>query len=134
MVEKQNDLATSELVQGELFTIQQVAEVTGLSSHTLRYYERIGLLTPIGRTSSGHRRYDQDDIRRIVLLNKMRKTGMPLEQIKEFSQLLYVGEDGIPGRITLLKTHREVVVKKMQELTDMLGVIDSKLETYQNKR
>ena len=63
------------------FSIQQVAEITGLSIDTLRYYERIGLLESVSRASSGHRRYKQKDIDWIGLVINLRETGMPLAEI-----------------------------------------------------
>ncbi len=63
------------------YTIQEAAERTGVSAHTLRYYERIGLLTPIHReTNSGHRRYSEDNLRLVQFLLRLRTTGMPIAQ------------------------------------------------------
>ncbi|HEV8193584.1 MAG TPA: MerR family transcriptional regulator, partial [Ktedonobacterales bacterium] len=68
----------------QLLTIQQASKLTGLTTHTLRYYERIALLTPVGRATNGHRRYDQQDVERITFLNYLRLTGMPLDQMKAY--------------------------------------------------
>ncbi|MEM8535189.1 MAG: MerR family transcriptional regulator, partial [Chloroflexota bacterium] len=68
-------------------TIQQVAAATGLSSYTLRYYERIGLLDPVGRATSGHRRYTTHDIEWIAFLNRLRAIGMPIRQMQEYAEL-----------------------------------------------
>ena len=73
-------------------TIQEAAEVTDLSVHTLRYYERIGLLLPVGRAANGHRRYSQQDISLIKSLNKWRQTGMPLVDIQRYVKLIQEGE------------------------------------------
>jgi DNA-binding transcriptional MerR regulator len=121
------------LAHRELLTIQQASTLTGLTVHTLRYYERIELLAPVGRATNGHRRYDQQDIERINFLNKMRKTGMPLEQIKLFSAVMQKGDAGIPDRVKLLTVHRVNVLKQIEELTDMLNVIDFKIELYEGK-
>src|SRR5689334_15886809 len=69
------------------FSIQQVAEQTGLSVDTLRYYERIGLIEPVRRAENGHRRYGQHDIAWLQLLIRLRETGMPLAQMSRFAQL-----------------------------------------------
>ena len=72
-------VATIERTQAETLSISDAARVTGLSAHTLRYYERTGLmLDRVSRAESTHRRYTEDDIRWIVLLTKMRGTGMPI--------------------------------------------------------
>ena len=63
-----------------LLTIEQASKLTGLSAHTLRYYERIALLRPVGRATNGHRRYTQQDLERIRFLSYLRLTGMPLQQ------------------------------------------------------
>lgn len=112
----------------QLLTIEQASKVTGLSAHTLRYYERIALLTPVGRASSGHRRYTQQDLERIRFLSYLRLTGMPLEQLKAYTALLEQGVAGIPGRMALLQAHREQVALKVEDLRQMLGVINYKLD------
>jgi DNA-binding transcriptional MerR regulator len=113
----------------QLLTIEQASKLTGLSAHTLRYYERIALLSPVGRATNGHRRYSQQDLERIRFLTYLRLTGMPLEQLKAYTALLEQGEAGIPGRIALLQGHREQVALKVEDLRQMLGVIEYKLVT-----
>ena len=108
-------------------TIQQASKLTGLTTPTLRYYERIALLTPVGRAANGHRRYDQQDVERITFLNYLRLTGMPLEQMKAYTALLDQGAVGIPRRVALLQTHRGAVARRMEEMRRMLAVIDYKL-------
>lgn len=110
-----------------VLTIQQASELTGLTTHTLRYYERIALLTPVGRASNGHRRYDKQDIERVIFLNYLRLTGMPLEQMKEYAALLKRGDAGIPQRIALLQAHRAMVARQVEALHEMLAIIDYKL-------
>src|SRR5258705_13758185 len=68
-------------------SIQQAAEVTGLSAHTLRYYERVGLLDRVGRAESGRRRYVAADLAWVALLMWLRATGMPIRQMQEFAAL-----------------------------------------------
>jgi len=113
----------------QLLTIEQASKLTGLSAHTLRYYERIALLSPVGRATNGHRRYSQRDLERIRFLTYLRLTGMHLEQLKAYTALLEQGEAGIPGRIALLQGHREQVALKVENLRQMLGVIEYKLVT-----
>ncbi|HEV8192294.1 MAG TPA: MerR family transcriptional regulator [Ktedonobacterales bacterium] len=113
--------------QEHLLTIQQAAKLTGLTAHTLRYYERIALLTPIGRAPNGHRRYDHQDVERITFLNYLRLTGMPLEQMKAYTALLDQGDASIPRRVALLQSHRDKVARRVEELRQMLAVIDYKL-------
>jgi DNA-binding transcriptional MerR regulator len=110
----------------QTLTIQQASQLTGLTAHTLRYYERIALLTPVGRAANGHRRYGKQDVKRITFLNRLRLTGMPLEQMKTYTALLDQGGAGLPQRVTLLQTHRNKVIRQVEELCKSLAVIESK--------
>ena len=114
----------------ETLTIQEVADRTGLSAHTLRYYERIGLIQPIDRASSGHRRYSMDDIGWIEFLKKLRATGMPIREMKLYADLMWQGEHTAGARRRLLERHRERMLIKLQELNDCLTCIEWKIEHY----
>lgn len=111
-------------------TIQQVAQATGLSTHTLRYYERCDLIAPIHRASNGHRRYSAQDIRWIQFLTKLRMTGMPIRQIQQYATLLRQHPDAVQERRALLEAHRQTVVQQLQELQENLAVIDWKIQHY----
>ena len=111
----------------QTLTIQQASQLTGLTAHTLRYYERIALLTPVGRAANGHRRYGKQDVERITFLNYLRLTGMPLEQMKTYTALLDQGDAGVPQRVTLLQTHRTKVIQQVEEMCKSLAVIEYKL-------
>ncbi len=116
-------------MQQEL-TIQQVAQATGLSTHTLRYYERCDLIAPIHRASNGHRRYSVQDIRWIQFLTKLRVTGMLIRQIQQYATLLRQQPDAIQARRALLEAHRQTVVKHLKELQENLAAIDWKIQHY----
>jgi DNA-binding transcriptional MerR regulator len=111
-------------------TIQEAAEETGLTVHTLRYYERIGLLMPIERAANGHRRYSQRDINLIQMLNRWRQTGMPLVDIQHYVRLLQEGDATAGERRALLEAHRQTVVNQIEELQATLKVIDYKIQNY----
>jgi DNA-binding transcriptional MerR regulator len=111
-------------------TIQQAAGETGLSAHTLRYYERIGLISPVDRASNGHRRYTEDDVGWIGFLNKLRATGMPIAKMKQYADLQRQGDDTLAERLALLEEHRREVKKRIQELEANLAVIEYKIEYY----
>ncbi len=115
----------------DLLTIQQAAEQTGLSEHTLRYYERVGLLLPVDRAPNGHRRYAPDHLRLLQFLIKLRATGMPIEQMKEYAALIRAGEGNEGERLRLLLDHKQLVLARIQVLLDSLAVIDRKIESYQ---
>src|SRR5688572_8176737 len=99
-----------------LFTIQEAAEQTGLTVHTLRYYERIGVLMPIGRAANGHRRYSQADVNLIQLLACWLQTGMPLDAVQTYVRLVQEGESSVGQRRELLEAHRETIVRQMEDL------------------
>jgi DNA-binding transcriptional MerR regulator len=111
-------------------TIRQAAGETGLSAHTLRYYERIGLIAPVDRAPNGHRRYTEDDVGWIGFLNKLRATGMPIAKMKQYADLQRQGDDTLAERLALLEEHRREVKKRIQELEDNLAVIEYKIEYY----
>ncbi|MEM8605061.1 MAG: MerR family transcriptional regulator [Cyanobacteria bacterium P01_H01_bin.121] len=115
----------------QALTIQQVAEVTGLSVHTLRYYERCNLIAPVGRALNGHRRYSANDIRWIEFLTKLRLTGMPIQQMQHYAELVRSQPDsGFRERRVMLEAHREQVSEQIQQLQANLAVIDWKIQHY----
>jgi DNA-binding transcriptional MerR regulator len=115
----------------QTLTIQQVAEATGLTEHTLRYYERISLIHPINRAGNSHRRYSQDDIGWIEFLNKLRATGMSIQQMQRYAELQRAGDETLPERVEMLKALRHKVEAHMAELQENLNVICYKIEIYQ---
>lgn len=112
-------------------TIQQVATQTGLSVHTLRYYERNGLLEPVSRAANGHRRYSADDLARIELLNRLRTTGMPIRQMQRLALSMRENPSAIGDRRAILEAHEREVQHRIQELSQNLAVIQKKIRHYQ---
>ncbi|SRR5579883_2218949 len=117
----------------EELTIHEVAAQTGLSVHTLRYYERIGLLDPVGRASSGHRRYMASDIVWITFLQCLRKTGMSIRQMQAYAILRRQGEISIPERLAFLEEHHRQIQENMRELESYLKAIEHKIQINKNK-
>lgn len=114
----------------DTLTIQQVAGATGLSEHTLRYYERIGLIHPITRADNGHRRYLPDDVGWINFLTKLRATGMSIQQMQQYAELQREGDSSLPQRLEMLKSHHEEVEMRIEALTENLKVISYKIGIY----
>jgi DNA-binding transcriptional MerR regulator len=108
-------------------TIQQVAQQTGLSNDTLRYYERIGLLEPIGRAQNGHRRYTQLNLDWIELLIRLRETGMPRAQMARFAQLHHQGSSTLTERRLMLEQHQRSLEQRMQELEQHMVLLQQKI-------
>src|ERR1700679_3068950 len=112
-------------------SISEAAERTGLSTHTLRYYEREGLmLGGVGRASSTHRRYSDADITWVAFLTTLRSTAMPTSRVREYVDLVREGDASTPARLALLLAHRESVIAQLDEMTRSLAAIDYTITTY----
>lgn len=116
----------------EKLTIQQVAEATGLSVHTLRYYERIGLIHSINRAENTHRRYTQGDIGWIDFLNKLRAVGMPIQQMQTYATLQREGDHTIPERLEMLRTLQQNLILCINEMHQNLELLNHKIDFYEN--
>jgi len=118
----------------EGLTIAEAADRTGLTTHTLRYYERDGLmLHDIGRSSAGHRVYTERDLTWVAMLTRLRATGMPIREVKAYAALCRLGDGNELERLALLQAHRARVLAQLAEVTDHLGAIDNKIGIYQSK-
>ena len=111
-------------------TIQQVAQLTGFSVHTLRYYERSGLLEPVNRAANGHRRYSEQDITRIEFLTRLRMTGMPIRRLQQYANSLRQSPEAIGERRALLEEHSHRVQERLREFGRHLEVIQYKIQLY----
>ena len=111
-------------------TIAEVAERTGLTRHTLRYYERDGLMLGVGRAGSGHRRYSECDLGWIELITKLRATGMPIREVRRYAELVRAGDGNEDERLALLRAHRERVRAQLDAMAAYLGAIDVKISYY----
>ena len=114
-------------------TISDAARATGVSTHTLRYYERAGLLEPVDRGAGGHRRYDDEDLVRIQFLTKLRSTGMPIRQIREYAELMRGGDETHAARLALLETHRDAVRAHLAETERTLELVERKIDFYRER-
>jgi DNA-binding transcriptional MerR regulator len=110
-------------------TIAEMAERTGVSAHTLRYYERIGLLS-VARDAAGYRIYNAGDHARVVFLNRLRMTGMSIRDLRRYIALVAEGEASVPERLQMMLAHREAVRAQIQELTFALDTIEFKIAAY----
>jgi DNA-binding transcriptional MerR regulator len=117
------------LGDGESLTIAEVAERTGVTAHTLRYYERIGLLS-VPRDAAGHRLYGQDEMARVVFITRLRLTAMPIRDIQAYFRLVADGPGNEDQRLALLESHRDQVKAHIVELEAALGVVEYKIATY----
>jgi DNA-binding transcriptional MerR regulator len=112
-------------------SIGQVAERTGLSVHALRFYEREGILAePVRRESNGRRVYSEDDVDWLEMCVKFRSSGMPLDTIRRYTELIRQGPGNEADRLALLRSHQDHVSAQIEELTECLRVISHKVDIY----
>lgn len=111
--------------------IAAAAERLGLTVDTLRYYEKDELLLrAVPRSASGHRRYDDADLRWIELITRLRSTGMPIRDVRRYAALVRAGVGNEADRLALLQAHREHVLAQLAEVTAHLAAIDYKIGLY----
>jgi DNA-binding transcriptional MerR regulator len=113
----------------EPLTIAQVADLLDVSPHTLRYYERAGLVD-VDRDSSGHRSYDAEAVRRLVFLTRMRLSGMAIRDLQHYVSLVDSGDQTVPERLDMLLEHRDTIRRQIRELTLSLAATEYKIATY----
>ncbi|HEU6440615.1 MAG TPA: MerR family transcriptional regulator [Terriglobales bacterium] len=115
------------------YTIGQAAEATGITAHTLRYYERIGLVPAIDREVAGRRRYSQVDLEFVGFLTLLRGTGMPIREMCEFVRLVRAGDGSVAERAAVLERHRTVLVRELDKLGVYLAALDAKIAHYRQR-
>ena len=116
-----------------MYSIQEVCKKTGLSAHTLRYYEKEGLIAGIGRSAGGFRQYSDSDLEWLELIRCLKNTGMPLSEIARFVQLAHEGDSTLRDRVQLLREHRETVIARMSEMQKHLDKVTCKLDYFTEK-
>ena len=109
--------------------IATTADRLGVSAHTLRYYERIGLVR-VGRDASGYRRYDATAVRRLVFLTRMRTSGMTISNLQRYVDMVEAGRDTVSERLAMLTEHRRVLRTRIDELQLALSATDYKIAAY----
>jgi DNA-binding transcriptional MerR regulator len=114
-------------------TIAEAARAAGVSAHTLRYYERAGLLAPIERNGSGHRRFTAEDVEWVIVCTKLRATGMPIRAMRRYAALVHAGHGNEAERLGLLEAHRVEVLERLAEVQRNLELIDYKIDVYRER-
>ena len=111
--------------------IAEVSEQYDISSDTLRYYERIGLIPPVNRNGSGIRDYNELDIRRVEFIKCMRSAGLPLEVLIEYMGLVQQGDKTIEARKEILIEQRGLLENRIKEMQATLELLDHKIQVYE---
>ncbi|MBR5959640.1 MAG: MerR family transcriptional regulator [Clostridia bacterium] len=116
-----------------MYSIQDVSNKTGLSTHTLRYYEKEGLISGVERSQGGFRQYTDEDLERLGLIRCLKNTGMSIQEIARFVQLTHEGDHTLEERVELLREHRERVLERMAEMQEHLDKVTWKLNFFTEK-
>ncbi len=123
-------VAVSEKYGAEGLSVAEMAALTGVTGHTLRYYERIGLIQSVTRNGGNQRRYQAGDVEWVQFLLRLRETGMPIAQMREYSVLRARGESSLSERLELLTAHHERLRQQIATLHGHERALRIKVETY----
>ncbi|SDD08996.1 MerR family transcriptional regulator [Auraticoccus monumenti] len=113
-----------------VFSIGEVSELTGLSTHTLRFYEKEELLPPVRRDGAGRRVFTEEEVAWLRVCTKLRSSGMPLPEIRRYAALALQGPGTEADRFEILRTHEARVQQQVADLQEALDVIHAKVEVY----
>jgi len=116
---------------GDCVTIKEVSEKYSVSQDTLRYYERVGMIPPVTRTSGGMRDYQEEDLKWLELALCMRNAGLPVEAMIEYLKLFQQGDKTISARLELLTAQRDILVAKKTEIENTLKRLNYKISKYE---
>ena len=111
-------------------SIGALAKASGLSAHTLRYYERVGILQPADRTPAGHRLYRAEDFAWLEFVLRLKATGMPLADIRRYAELRGAGSRSLGTRLIMLQGHRRSLRAHMADLSRNLAALEVKIRAY----
>ena len=112
------------------YTIQEVAEEMEISAHTLRYYEKIGLLRSIQRGENGRRIYSEEDLGWVYWLKLLRESGMSIRVMKRYVEITRAGDHTIDDRCAILEEHRDHLRQHIEKLQGFLEKLEQKVEFY----
>ncbi|MFZ0746144.1 MAG: MerR family transcriptional regulator [Terracidiphilus sp.] len=112
------------------YTIRSMAERCGMTAHTLRYYERVGLIQPVGRAHNGHRRYSEADEAWIHFLHCMRATNMPIREMQRYAELRELGDSTSLDRRKILEDHQAAIAAQIVELQQAHALLTHKIANY----
>ena len=117
-------------MQDSGFTIRNMAERCGMTAHTLRYYERVGLIQPVGRARNGHRRYTEADAAWLNFLHCMRATSMPIREMQRYAALREIGDETSEQRRKLLEDHQATIAAQIEALQKAHSLLTHKIANY----
>ncbi|AIQ62352.1 MerR family transcriptional regulator [Paenibacillus stellifer] len=110
--------------------IREMSELTGLTAHTLRYYEKAGLLAPVSRDGQGYRSYTERDVEWVRFLRLLRDMDMPIQEMKRYSDLRSAGDSTVTERRLMLEEHQERVRRQLERLKEDMEKVEDKIRLY----
>lgn len=113
-------------------TIQEVCWKMDLTQDTLRYYEKVGMIPPVGRTPGGTRDYGEEDLRWISLAKCLRAAGLPVQAIVEYVYLFRLGDETVSDRLELLKAQKEALLVQRRKMDEAIEKLEYKISRYEN--
>ncbi|AFI86920.1 MerR family transcriptional regulator [Aggregatibacter actinomycetemcomitans] len=116
------------------YTTAQAAQKMGISAHTLRFYDKEGLLPNVGRDEHGNRRFTDNDLQWLSLLQCLKNTGMSLKDIKRFAKCTTIGDSTIEERLALFENQTQNVKQQLSELKRYLSLLEYKVAFYQQAK
>lgn len=117
-----------------IYTIGEMAKKLGIAASTLRYYDKEGLLPFVERSGGGIRMFKDDDLSGLRIIECLKKTGMPIKDIKHFMDCCMEGDSTINERLTIIKSQRDAVINQMKEMQEMLDMLNYKCWYYETAK
>jgi DNA-binding transcriptional MerR regulator len=114
-------------------SVAEMSQRSGVSAHTLRYYERAGLIQAIARTVGKQRRYSEADVEWVKFLLRLRETGMPIAQMRQYAEHRAQGTSTVPSRLALLETHQRGLREQIALLRRHERALEAKIVTYRHE-
>ena len=111
--------------------IGEVSQKYDISTDTLRFYEKVGLIPPVNRNQSGIRDYSEADLRRVEFIKCMRGAGLPIEALTQYMNLVMQGDKTIEARKEILIDQRDLLVARIQEMQKTLDLLNYKISVYE---
>ena len=114
-----------------MYTVKEVAELLGVSVHTVRYYDDMGLIPGTKRNAANQRLFDDLEVEWLFVSLTLKNTGMSLKDVKHYIELYGRGDSTLPERYEIMKKQKEKTIQEMEELKLRLAVLDRKIEHYE---
>lgn len=115
-----------------MYSIKEIADILGLPASTIRYYDKQGLLPFVERSDSGYRRFSESDLELLKMIECLKKTNMPIKEIRQFTVWLQQGDDSLKERHQMFMERRKAVEKQIEQLQETLKVINYKCWYYES--